>query len=244
MQKINLVVKNLIPPALWNLLKRLISNKYHSLNGIDQKVEKYLTHRNGFFVELGANDGVSYSNTLYFEKNKDWRGVLIEPIPHNYLNCLENRSKNNLIFCGACVSFEYKNRFVEIAYSNMMSSAIDVESDIFDPRVHAESGQVFLSGYNKAFTFGAIAITLNELLLKSHAPTSIDFLSLDVEGAEIEVLKGVDHSSFRFKYMCIECRDILKLTNYLKPLGYEIIEKLSDYDYLFKCVCIKSQISV
>ncbi len=65
------------------------------------------------------------------------------------------------------------------------------------------------------------------------APHSIDFLSLDVGGAELEVLKGIDHATVRFKYMCIECRDIAKLTNYLNPLGYELKEKLSVHDYLF-----------
>ena len=230
----SVAIKKFTPPVLWNALRKVKFGKYHSLNGIDRKVEKYLRHRNGFYVELGANDGTTYSNTLYFEKNKDWRGVLIEPIPHNYLNCLDNRSENNLIFCGACVSFEYKERFVEIAYSNMMSSAIGLESDVVAPKAHAELGQQFISGSNKVFTFGAIAITLTELLLRSRAPKYIDFLSLDVEGAEIEVLKGVDHSEFRFKYMCIECRDITKLINYLNPLGYDLIEKLSGSDYLFK----------
>jgi len=234
MSKIYSVVKKFTPPILWDLLRKLKFRKYHSLDKIDQKVEKYLPQRNGFFVELGANDGITYSNTLYFEKNRGWRGILIEPIPHNYLNCLENRSEKNLIFCGACVSFEYEERFVEIAYANMMSIATGVESDVIDSKAHAESGQKFLGKSSKVFTFGAIAITLNELLLEAQAPTSIDFLSLDVEGAEIEVLKGVDHSKFRFKYMCIECRDIGKLTDYLNPLQYRLIEKLSGSDYLFQ----------
>jgi FkbM family methyltransferase len=234
MLKMHIVIKKFTLPVAWRLLRKLKFGKYHSLDRIDRKVEKYLPHRKGFFVELGANDGVTYSNTLFFEKNKDWRGVLVEPIPHNYLSCLDNRSVNNFIFCGACVSFEYKERFVEIAYSNMMSSPMGLESDIIDPKAHAETGQKFIGGLNKPFTFGAVAITLNELLLKSKAPKNIDFLSLDVEGAEIEVLKGVDHSKFKFKYMCVECRDIAKLTNYLNPLGYEMIERLSEGDYLFK----------
>jgi hypothetical protein len=57
--------------------------------------------------------------------------------------------------------------------------------------------------------------------------------SLDVEGAEIEVLKGIDHSRFRFSYLCIECRNIERLSSYLKSVGYVLKEKLTHHDYLF-----------
>lgn len=114
-----------------------------------------------------------------------------------------------------------------------MSSPIGLESDILDPISHAESGKQFLEFTYEVFTFGSIAKTLNGILLESQAPYCIDFISLDVEGAEIEVLKGINHTTYRFKYICIECRDIAKLTDYLAPLGYELKEKLSVHDYLF-----------
>jgi hypothetical protein len=53
-----------------------------------------------------------------------------------------------------------------------------------------------------------------------------------VEGSEIEVLKGVDHDAFRFRYMLIECRNIMRLSNYLKPLRYRMVEKFYEHDYL------------
>jgi len=235
MSKLRNFTKKILPNEFINYLRRLRSDlsRYHSLNDLDKKIEKYLPHSGGFFVELGANDGVSQSNTLYFERHKNWRGVLVEPTPHNYLKCLANRSSHSHIFCNACVSFEYKDRFVEIAFSNLMSSPIGLESNVIDPIAHAESGKRHLQSTEKVFTFGSVATTLNELLSKSQAPKNIDFLSLDVEGAEIEVLKGIDHKVYRFKYMCIECWDITKMTSYLNPLGYELKEKLSGHDYLF-----------
>jgi FkbM family methyltransferase len=227
-------MKQIVPPILWNIPRKFKNiGKYYSLNGLDKKIEKYLPFTNGFYVELGANDGVNQSNTLYFERNKNWRGVLVEPTPHNYLKCLANRSTKNHIFCNACVSFDYKNPFVEIAFANLMSSPIGLESDVLDPISHAESGKRFLESTDRIFTFGSVAKTLNDLLSTSKAPKNIDLLSLDVEGAEIEVLKGIDHKVYRFQYMCIECRDIDKLTSYLNPLGYELKEKLSGHDYLF-----------
>ena len=237
---ISTILKQLTPPLLWGIgtffkkFRKRNQKSFFSIHGLDQKIEQYLPQYNGFYVELGANDGVSQSNTLYFERYKNWKGVLVEPTPHNYLKCLSNRSKDNYIACNACVSFDYKDRFVEILFSNLMTSSIGLESDIQDPVSHANAGTQFLEGDERVFSFGAVAKTLNEVLIEANAPRKIDFLSLDVEGVEIEVLKGVDHSHFRFQYLCIECQDLEKLKAYLQQYDYELVEQLSYHDYLFR----------
>lgn len=217
-----------------SLVKRLVQGKYFSLNQLDRKLEKYVDHDDGYFVELGANDGVTQSNSLYFERHRGWRGVLVEPAPQNFLKCRQNRSVRNSIYCAACVSFDYDQEFVRIAYSNLMSTPISLESDIQDPRAHARLGDRFLGQDETMFEFGAVARPLNSLLQDAGAPKQIDFLSLDVEGAELEVLKGVDHEAFRFKFILVECRDFTKLNAYLEGKGYRFVEKLSSQDYLFK----------
>lgn len=216
-----------------SVAKRLLRGKYASLNQLDQKLEKYVDYDNGYFVELGANDGVTQSNSLYFEKYRNWRGLLVEPAPQNFLKCRQNRSVRNAIYCAACVSFDYDQEFVRIAYSNLMSTPVNLESDIRDPRAHAALGDRFLGIGETVFEFGAVARSLNSMLLDAGAPRQIDFLSLDVEGAELEVLKGVDHQAFRFRYILVECRDFPKLDAYLEKYGYRFIEKLSEQDYLF-----------
>ena len=75
------------------IIKFFVKSPYSGLNKLDKKIEEYLNYDDGFFVELGANDGVTQSNTLYLEKHRKWKGVLVEPTPHNFLKCLENRSK-------------------------------------------------------------------------------------------------------------------------------------------------------
>jgi FkbM family methyltransferase len=212
-----------VPPA----------RKYWGLHELDRQIEKYLSFDSGYFVELGANDGKLASNTLYYEKSRNWRGILIEPAPNLFLQCRENRSAENQIICAACVSFDYKDEFVKIIYSNSMSVSLNVETDIGDPFAHAELGRQFLGSGETVFAFGAVARTLNSILLEANAPARIDFLSLDVEGSEIEVLKGIDHGSFRFRYMLIECRDITRLGDYLKSLRYRLVEKFNEHDYLF-----------
>jgi FkbM family methyltransferase len=207
--------------------------RYWGLHELDRQIEKYLDFDGGYFVELGANDGRFQSNTLYYEQARGWRGVLIEPAPALYRRCRENRSSADHIVNAACVSFGYAGETVELIYSNAMSVSLHLESDLPDPAAHAELGRQFLDGNETVFTFRAPARTLNSILTEVNAPRRIDFLSLDVEGAEIEVLKGVDHKAFRFRYMLIECRDIDRLNRYLESTHYRLLEKFNEHDYLF-----------
>ena len=217
------------------LAKRLLQGKYFSLNQLDRQLEKYVDYDGGYFVELGANDGVTQSNSLYFEKYRNWNGVLVEPVPQNFMNCRKNRSLRSRVYCAACVSFDYSQEFVRIAYSNLMSTPISLDSDIPDPLAHACLGKQFLGIEETILEFGAVAHPLNKLLLDAGSPKLIDFMSLDVEGAELEVLKGIDHQMFRFKYILVECRDFQRLNMYLMENGYNFVDKLSHQDYLFSC---------
>ncbi len=230
------IIKDLTPPLIWRSLRdaKLRLKKYHGAYGIDAHIEKYLDYRNGYYVELGAADGIGFSNTLFFELHKNWSGILIEPSANNFLQCLANRSSQNTFFCNACTSFDYADKFVEMIYAHYMSAAIGLESDIADPEEHALSGSKYLaSETERVFRYGAIARPLNDLLIEARAPKLIDFLSLDVEGVEIEVLKGVDHATYKFKLMCIETRSPEVLTAYLSQYGYIHKEKISHHDHIF-----------
>ena len=206
------------------------------INRLSTKLIKHLNYNDGFYVELGANDGVSQSNTLRLEKKFNWKGVLVEPNDKNYLKCVQNRSELNAIFHNACVSFNYKKKFVNFLYADLMSISLDLESDISDPYVHQKIGLNFLPDDTSDLRFVAPAVTLNQLLIEAKAPSLIDLLVLDVEGAEIEVLEGIDHRMFKFKYMCIESRNAQKLFEYLNPLGYVLKEKLTEQDYLYSAL--------
>ena len=113
-----------------------------------------------------------------------------------------------------------------------MTTTLGIESDILDPVIHAKDGSKFWGG--DSFRFFAHAKTLNTILDDAGSPTSINFLSLDVEGVELEVLRGVDHLKYRFQYLCIESRSFETLNEYLELNGYRYIKSLSPLDYLFK----------
>jgi hypothetical protein len=115
-----------------------------------------------------------------------------------------------------------------------MTIPVGLESDIFNTYEHAKIGERFLKAGEKPFCFGAKSITLNQILIDSKSPEVIDFFSLDVEGAEIEVLKGIDFTKFKFRYICVESRSVENLITFLSQYDYKCIEKLSEHDYLFE----------
>ncbi len=236
---LKLSIKKLIPPGIWNFLRylkfRIFKFSHFAPNNIDQKLSKYLNYENGYFVELGANDGFTESNTLYLEIKKHWRGVLIEPLPDQFLECCYYRSKpGNHLFCNAAVNNNFKDKYVKIMYANLMSVADNLPSDLKSKTEHIERGRAHLPNNNYIFSFGSEARTLTEILDEAYAPKEIDFLSLDVEGAELSVLSGINFKKYKFKYMLIECRNKDSIKKFLSKYGYKLIDNLSHHDYLFK----------
>jgi FkbM family methyltransferase len=216
------------------ILKSLLRNGSFSFQKLDKKMEKYINYKNGFFVEIGANDGITQSNTLYYERKYNWRGILIEPSPNNYLLCKQYRGKQNKIFCNACVGFDYKRKYVDMVYSNLMTISQGLELNLESRDKHLETSKYHLKEHEDIFEYGAVAATLTKILTISNASNLMDFLSLDVEGAEMEVLKGLDFSTYNFKYILVEHYNFDILSDFMKDKGYKFVEKLSYHDYLFK----------
>jgi hypothetical protein len=74
LKKFKKLIKVLTPPFIWTSLQHIKygNRTYKGMNQLDKKIETYVDFDNGYFVELGANDGISQSNTYYFEKNRGW----------------------------------------------------------------------------------------------------------------------------------------------------------------------------
>jgi len=222
-------------PFQYNLfvMRFLKINVFFGLDDLDKKLLGYLKKTKGYFVELGANDGLSQSNTKHFELFKGWKGVLVEPFPGNYVRCRRNRASRTHVINAACVAFDFKEPTIRLLYSNLMTIALDGESHIENRSGHAEVGAQFLGEFEDVFEFQAPARTLNSILREARSPNRIDLLSLDVEGAELEVLKGLDHSEYRFKFIVIEIRNFESMNSYLVSVGYQLVEKLTTHDYLY-----------
>jgi FkbM family methyltransferase len=193
---------------------------YYSQSGEDQYLNEHIfkNKKNGVYIELGALDGVTYSNTKFFEDSLDWTGILIEPHPIIYNRLQENRPNNilsnDLVSCNEePLEFMYFiHRYAPC--SGVKNTLSQHHMDVYYNNEHNPSPQ------------GKIILkpkTLTEII-KSTNITHIDFLSLDVEGHEYEVLTSWDFS-IPIDIILIEtlgydlakdqlCRDFLTKNNY------------------------------
>lgn len=208
---------------------------YFGLNNIDLLIARELSDEHPYFVELGANDGYTQSNTKHLELYRGWTGVLIEPIPSKFCELITNRSSRNKFYNLACVSDNSSVTSVTMLYSNLQTIMLDGESDIPNRAEHAEigAGHLDLDEEINVYGFRAPAKTLTSILIDADAPYRMGLLSLDVEGSEMEVLKGLDHATFRFDVICIESRQFQMSKSFLEGVGYKFHRKISNHDYLF-----------
>ncbi len=187
----------------------------------------------GYYVEIGANDGISQSNTNFLERRHEWQGVLIEPVPSLFQKLIKNRSHKNFFWNVACCSFEHDSDLIEMTYGDLMSVSHFRNIDI-DPDIHISEAESYLASNEHPYKFLAQAKTLQSVLELSNAPNLIDFFSLDVEGAEIEVLSGIDFDIYMFRFILIESRTFDRINIFLQDKGYVFVESLSNHDYLFR----------
>lgn len=155
---------------------------------------------NGIYIECGANDGVSQSNTLRLEREKGWRGLLIEAWDIAMDKCKESRSPEN-IFVNRILTCPEK-------HGTMMGGN-------FGDGPMGLTGAVCGDG-------NILASTLTSILME-HNITKVDFFSLDVEGYELEVLKGLDVSYCAPEMILVEIWDEEKegIMNFMRENGYD-----------------------
>ena len=223
------VIKFLLRPLSENLgLPKWCRKPSH--NDLDLKLSKYLNFRNGVFIEAGANDGYSQSNTFFLEKGLKWKGLLIEAVPELYEKCKKLR-KRSIVIKGGLVSQDYKKKTLKIFYANLMSAA----EGAMKPtalKEHIREG-IECQGLDRSYPIESNALTFKEAL--SHTNFSkIDFMSLDLEGYEIEALKGFDFKSHRPRYILIEVHDPKIVESFFRKISYKKVEELSNHDFLYK----------
>ena len=201
------------------------------LNGLDLKLEKYLNFKNGFFIEVGANNGYTQSNTYYLEKCLEWRGIMIEGIPSLYEQCKRTRNKSSVYNC-ALVSKDFCDSFVEMHYANLMSVVENSLKDQEKQIQHIQSG-LEIQKINKSYSIKVPARTLESILDEFTNIPQIDFFSLDVEGYELEVLQGLNLDRYKPKYILVEARFFDQINSFLTNY-YDLIAQLSHHDYLYQ----------
>jgi FkbM family methyltransferase len=171
-------------------------------------IAAFFGDRVGFFVEVGANEPRERSQTWHLEQ-AGWRGVLIEPQPALADALRAQRSAK--VFAVACSSPDNAGRILPLHVAGPLSSL-----DRARMAPGARPGSVIQVPIR----------TLDNVLEEAGAPERFDFLSIDVEGHEIEVLRGFDIARWRPRLILLEDHvgDLSK-HRYLKAAGYRIIRR-------------------
>jgi FkbM family methyltransferase len=206
-----------------------LGNIFYSQSNQDKYIFEHFfpDKKEGFFVEIGAFDGVKYSNTYFFEQ-LGWHGICIEPVPWIYERLKTNRSCTCINGCITNISGTADFLIVD-GPSIMLSGLMDK----YDPR-HLERIEFELASLGGAKKIIKIpCYTLNEILHK-YGISHIDLLSIDVEGGELDILRSINFENVSVDVIVVENNyNDLAFRSFLKIKGYDFIIKL-DGDEIFK----------
>ena len=192
--------------------------KYYSQSGQDEFVDKHVFQgkRDGFFLDIGAHDGVSLSNTYVLEQERGWRGICVEPIPGRFEECRKNR--RSICIQGCIAKSPGPSKFVIAQGVDMLSALACAASQEHYDRIRNE-GATPVEVEVQCYTFNDIVAT--------HDVKHIDFCSIDTEGAELEILATIDFAKYRPTCFTVEDNgQVVGIWRLLHRNGYSLVERL------------------
>ena len=194
---------------------------FHSQENQDKYLETniFKGFKNGFFVDVGAYDGIHINNTLYFEEMNDWNGINVEPNKRVYDALVINRPKNINLNCAVFNQDGEADFFLNTGYTEMLSGI----KTTFDSR-HVSRLE------NENNIHGSTTESVNivtkrlETIFDEHQISHVHYLSIDVEGAEFEVIQSIN-----FDKVFI---DVIAFENNYNDKSIPILKYLEDHDYV------------
>ncbi len=170
----------------------------------------YKLKKEGYFLEIGASDGIKFSNTYLLEKRYDWTGICVEPIKEDYDKLINNRC----CFCSNLAVYSKSNE--------------ELEFDIYEYNLLSGLHSHINTYSNQPIKEKVIVktITLTDLLDNYSAPYFIEYMSLDTEGSEYEILKVFNFKKYKFGLIHVE-------HNYEEPKRQLIKDLLLENNYSY-----------
>ncbi|CAH1782045.1 unnamed protein product [Owenia fusiformis] len=204
-----------------------------SQHGQSEYIDNLLEGKNnGFFIECGAHDGKLFSNSLYFERYRNWTGLLVEPNKRTFQELLNLKRKAyaaNVLLCPDNQSRKFT--YVDAKVLSGIKELVQLRSDKIAKRK----------------SYLVQCFTLYTLLL-AVGVTRIDFFSLDVEGAEVPILKTIPFDKVYIKSLTVEYRffdshsedkeksqkNLKMIRDFFEKLGFYKEVKLDSLDVIFE----------
>lgn len=146
--------------------------------------------KNGFYVEIGANDGIVSSNTYLLAKKYNWKGLLIEPNTDCHRRLELTRPES--IISHECVMYKTFENAVEFVQAED-SSLSTIKGLDFDKSIAYKN------------TIKVTGLSLYDVLRKYDTPKNIDYMSIDIEGSELDILYGFfnDENNVNYNIKCL-----------------------------------------
>ncbi len=180
----------------------------------------------GYFVDIGAYDGVTFSNSLFFERHLGWAGICVEPLPAAFQKLRESRRA--LCLNCAVADRDGIGEFVDVDMPDYgkMYSGLRAE---YDPR-HVD--------VLRSYALGAkvINVPMRRLadILDENGVRKVDYMSIDTEGGERKILQSIDLKSYDVRVISVEnaYKDPV-IPDYLRGFGYRLVNVFADFDDLY-----------
>lgn len=216
-------------------MSSIASLEFFSQMGQDRILyEKYFKHMKtpGIFVDVGAHDGKTLSNTYFLEKSLGWTGICVEPNPTIYKELIKARS------C-ICVDYAISDHeetmdFLQLEGQSEMLSGLYSKYDVR----HLKVIQSYLQNTGGTMNLIEVKTVPLQTLLDKHSMNNVTYLSIDVEGAEFDVLRGIDYTKTFVDIIELEnnygkyTNTFAEITAFLKSKGFE--KKLTiEWDEVF-----------
>jgi len=202
------------------------TDHYFSQAGQDKFLNEtvFRGKRRGTFMEIGAADSVVNSNTYYFEKELGWTGICVEPRPDAFTKLATNRK---CICLRGCVSDrEGKASFLHVEDVPTLSGLLlkyDARHLERIQREAAECGSKIQQIEVRCYTFRDLAC--------ENGFNAIDYLSIDTEGGELDLLRTIDFDQIEFKVVSVEnCFADGQFETVMDRKGYALVAVLGDDD--------------
>ena len=204
--------------------------QYYSQVGQDAYLNEHYFHnkKNGFFVDIGAHNGVTHSNSFFFERELGWHGICIEPLGYVFEKLKRNR---RCICLNVCISNH--GPLVDFIQVQGLPQMLSGMVHTYDPR-HLERLKKeveFTKGRYDIMSCPALSF---EQMVQKYQVTHIDYLSVDTEGSEFEILISIDFNTVSIFAISVENNfKEKKIQEFLETKGFELVAHLGDLDDIF-----------
>jgi FkbM family methyltransferase len=201
---------------------------FHSQYKQDEYLEHNVFHgyKNGFFMDIGAHDGISLNNTLYFERQNTWTGVNVEPIKAVYDKLVVNRPCSINLNCAVSDIDGTAQFYCNTGYTQMLSGLKNNYDKRHFERLNRENRE-----NNSVTQVIDVETKRIDTICDTYNIKRIHYLSIDVEGAEFNVIKSINFDKVFIDVIEFENNydDISRpIITYLESKNFVIIHKNLD----------------